>query len=197
MRGETMPGDGFVRVDYICGAYPEVKATKDPVLGNNGSKADLHSSRDKTAATDLRHATMSATHLIMEGNPSPTPALQTSGTHSAHLALSASVLAPPQKRILAHATIPPPRTDTEIEHPSTINQATGVKSPKPYHNPTRGILPEIYIQTPTGECVPGHEVQWELNPYARVCGDTSGLMEIVPGHHYFQASTKARTTEPL
>ena len=83
MRGETMPRDGFVRVDYICGAYPEVKATKDPVLGNNGSKADLHSSRDKTAATDLRHATMSATHLIMEGNPSPTPALQTSGTQSA------------------------------------------------------------------------------------------------------------------
>jgi len=38
MRGETMPGDGLVRVDDIYGAYPEVKATKDPVLGHNGRK---------------------------------------------------------------------------------------------------------------------------------------------------------------
>jgi len=81
----------------------------------------------------------------------------------------------------------------EIEHPSTINQATGVKSPKPYHKPIRGIQPDIYLLTPTGECVPGHEVQWELNPYARVCGDTSRLMGIVPGHHHFGACTTAIT----
>jgi len=67
-----------------------------------------------------------------------------------------------QKRIWTPATIPPPRTDTEIEHPPAIIPATGVKPPKPYHNPTRDISPEIYIQTPTGECVPGHEVQLEL-----------------------------------
>jgi len=69
IRGEIMPGDGLVRVDDICCAYPESQATKDLVLGNNRSQADLHFSRDKAAATDLRHATMPATHLIMEGNP--------------------------------------------------------------------------------------------------------------------------------
>ena len=81
IRGETMPGDRLVRVDNICCAYPEMQATKDLVLGENGSKADLHSPGDKVAATVLRHATMTAAHLIMEGIPSPTPALQTCGTH--------------------------------------------------------------------------------------------------------------------
>jgi len=54
--GDSMPGDGFVRDVDICCAYPGRQATKDPVRGNNGSKADLHSSRDTATATDLRHA---------------------------------------------------------------------------------------------------------------------------------------------
>jgi len=154
-----------VRGDDICCAYPEREATKDLVRGNNGSKADSNSSGDTAAATDLRHATMPATHLIF----------------------------PLQKGKLALTTIPPPKTDTEIEHLSTINQETRVITPKTHHNSNRGIQTDIYLQTPTGECVPGHEVQWELNPYAMVCGDNSGLMGIVPGHHHFWASTTAIT----
>jgi len=103
--GETMPGDGLVRLDDIYRAWPEVKATNDLVLGHNGTEAHLNSPRDMTAATD-RHATPSATYLGMEGNPPPTPALQTNGTHSAHLTLSASVLTPLQKRIWTPATSP-------------------------------------------------------------------------------------------
>jgi len=105
VRGETMPGDGLVRVDDIYRAWPEVKATNDQVLGHNGTEAHLNSPRDMTAATD-RHATPSATYLGMEGNPPPTPALQTNDTHSAHPTLSASVLAPLQKRIWTPATSP-------------------------------------------------------------------------------------------
>ena len=57
----------------------------------------------------------------------------------------------------------------------------------------KGIgIPETYqdilIQTPTGERVPEHEIQWEPNPQSRVCGDTSQLLEIVPGHHHFKAN---------
>jgi len=88
---------------------------------------------------------MLATHLIMDGNPSPPPAFKTCGTFSPHLALSASELAPLQKRISAPATIPQPKTDTEIEHPFTINAETEVKFPKPDHNSTRGIQTEIYL----------------------------------------------------
>jgi len=36
--------------------------------------------------------------------------------------------------------------------------------------------------------VPEHEIQWGPNPHRRVCGDTSQLLEIVPGHHHFKAS---------
>jgi len=64
---------------------------------------------------------------------------------------------------------------------------------KDYHKATRGILSEISLQTPTGERVPGHDIQWELNPYVMVCGDNSGLMGIVPDHHHFWASTTATT----
>jgi len=92
-------------------------------------------------------------------------------------------------------TTPQPMTDTEIYHTSTTNQETVEKSPKPYYNPTHELQTDIYLQTqaPTGEYVPGQEVQWELNPYAMVCGDTSGLMGIIPGHHHLWANTTATT----
>jgi len=152
MCGETMPGDGLVRVDDVYGPGPEVKDTK---VGCNGTDADVHSPRDMTVTTD-RHATPSATCLGMEGKPPPTPALRTNDTYPAHLTPSASVLVPLQKGIWTPAT-----------------------------------SQEIFIQTPTGVCVPGHEVQWELTPFASVRGDTSKLMEITPGHHNFQASATA------
>ena len=120
---------------------------------------------NKHLSHHLRHATMPATHLI----------------------------SPLQKGKLALTTIPTPKTDTEIENLSTINQESRAKTPKLHHNPYLRIQTDIYLQTPTGECVPGHEVQWELNPYAMVCGDSSGLMGIVPGHHHIWASTTATT----
>jgi len=62
----------------------------------------------------------------------------------------------------------------------------------PDPRPKRDGIPETYqdilIQTPTGERVPEHEIQWGPNPHRRVCGDTSQLLEIVPGHHHFKAS---------
>jgi len=145
--GDSMPGDGFVQDVDICCTYPARQATKDPVRGNNGSKADLNSSRDTATATDLRHATMPATHII----------------------------SPLQKGKLAPTTIPPPKTDTEIEHLSTTTQETGAKTPKLHHNPNLGIQTDIYLQTPTGECVPVHEVQWALTHmqwYAAIVQDS-------------------------
>jgi len=116
-----------------------------------------------------------ATDTMRPGQP---PVLETCCTYSPHLALSASVPAPLQKRELAPTIIPQPTTDTVIYHTSTTNQETVEKSPKPYHNPTHELQTDIYLQTPTGEYVPGHEVQWEPNPYALACGDTSGFMGI-------------------
>ena len=193
-RGKIILGDRPVRADDICCANPEMQAINDLVLGKVGSKASLHFTRDEAVVTvHLRHATIPATHLNMTRSPSQPPALEICGTYSSHLALSASVLAPLQKRVLAPTTIPQPKTDTEIEHTSTTNQETVEKSLKPYHNSTHELQMDIYLQTPTGEYVPGHEVHWELNPYAMVCGDTSGLMGIVPGHNHLWASTTATT----
>jgi len=133
---------------------------------------------------------LTATDTMRPGQP---PVLETCCTYSSHLALRASVPAPLQKRELAPTITPQPMTDTEIYHTSTTNQETVEQSPKPYHNSTHELQTDIYLQNPKGEHVPGHEVQWELNPYAMVCGDTSGLMGIVPAHHHLWANTTATT----
>jgi len=174
-----MRGDGLARAVDICCANLKMQSINDLVLGKVGSTASLHLTRDEAVFSDLRHATIPATHPTMTGSPPPPPAFDTCGIYFAHLALSAK----------APTTIPQPKTDTEIEHTSTTNQQTAGKSPKPCHHSTREIQTDIYLQTPTGEYVPGHEIQWEL----MFCGDTSGLMEIVPGHHHFWANTIATT----
>jgi len=66
-----------------------------------------------------------------------------------------------------------------------------IEIPKPHHNPTHEPQPDIYLQTPTGEPVKEFEVQWEPNPYALACGDTSGLWGIIPGHYHLWASATA------
>jgi len=129
-----------------------------------------------------------ATDTMRPGQP---PVLETCCSYSPHLALSASV--PLQKKELVPMIIPQPTTDTFIYHTSMPNQETVEKAPKPHHNPTNEPQADIYLKTPTGKHVPGHEVQWEPNPYALACGDTSGLMGIVPGHYHLRASATATT----
>ena len=63
-----------------------------------------------------------------------------------------------------------------------------VPEPRPKGDGIPETYQDILIQTPTGERVPEHEIQWGPNPHRRVCGDTSQLLEIVPGHHRFNAS---------
>ena len=121
------------------------------------------------------------------------PGLETCCSYSPHLALSASVPGPLQKRVWVPMIIPQPTTDTLLYCTSTTNQEIVVEIPKPHHNPTYEPQPDIYLQTPTGEHVPGYEVQWEPNPYALACGDTSGLMGIIPGHYHLWASATATT----
>jgi len=78
-----------------------------------------------------------------------------------------------------HAT--PPATSPNMH--SVI-----VLDPRPMGNEIPEIYQDILVQTPTGERVPEHDIQWGPNPHRRVCGDTSQLLEIVPGHHHFKAS---------
>jgi len=89
-------------------------------------------------------------------------------------------------------------SDTEIEHAPTTKQDAAERFPTPYHNSTHELQTDIYLRKPTGECVPGHEVQWELNPYAKICGDTSGLMGIVPDHHHiYMPAPQRKPCAPL
>jgi len=83
---------------------------------------------------------------------------------------------------------PTPALRTNDTHPAHLTLSASVFAPLQKGIWTPATSQKIFIQTPTGECVPGHEVQWELHPFASVCGDTSKLMEIIPGHHNFQAS---------
>jgi len=56
---------------------------------------------------------------------------------------------------------------------------------------THEPLPDIYLRTPEGKHVPELEAQWELNPHARACGDTSGLLGLKPGHYHLKANITA------
>jgi len=49
-------------------------------------------------------------------------------------------------------------------------------------------LPDIYLRTPEGKHVSELEAQWEHNPYARACGDTSGLLGLKPGHYQLKGN---------
>jgi len=89
-------------------------------------------------------------------SPEQPPVLEICHSYSPHLALSASVPAPLQKRELVPTIKPQLTTDTRIYHTPTTNQETVEKVPKPYHNPTHEPQRDIYLQTPTGEHVPGH-----------------------------------------
>ena len=62
-------------------------------------------------------------------------------------------------------------------------QLKGIGIPETHQN--------ILNQTSTGERMPEYEIQWEPNLYRRVCGDTSQLLKIVPGHHHFKPSNIA------
>ena len=88
-------------------------------------------------------------------------------------------------------TISQPTTDTLLTCRYTTTQESVIEIPKPHHNPTHEPQPDIYLQTPTGEHVKELEAQWELNPYALACGDTSGLWGIIPGHYHLWASATA------
>ena len=65
----------------------------------------------------------------------------------------------------------------------------------PYPQPGGSGIPETYsdilIQTPGGKRVPEHEIRWGSNPHSRDGGDNLQLLEVVPGHHLFQASRHA------
>jgi len=192
--GEIMLGDKPVRAEDTCGANSELQAHKDLVLETVGSKVSLHFTRDEAAVTvHHRHSTIPTPHLHLPKSPSQPPASEACSTYSSHPAPSASVLALLQKRVLAPTTFPQLEMNTVIEHTSTTNQDTAEKSQKTYQNSTHALQPDIFLQNPTGEYVPGQEALWELNPYAVVCGDTSGLMGIVPGHHLLWANTTATT----
>jgi len=78
-----------------------------------------------------------------------------------------------------HAT--PSATCPNIHSPS-------VPDPRLKGNGIPETHQEILIQTPSGEGVPEHEIRWEPNPHSRAGGDNSQLLEIVPGHHHFEAS---------
>ena len=57
-------------------------------------------------------------------------------------------------------------------------------------NPT-SETPEIYLRTPDGITVSELEAQWEYNPYAQECGDTSGFLGLKPGHYQFKGNITA------
>jgi len=97
------------------------------------------------------------------------------------------------KRILAPLTFSQLESDTKIKNTLMTNQDAAEKFPKPHHISAHEPLTDIQLGTLTGECVPEHEAPWELNPYAKVFGDTSGLMGIVQGHHHLLANTTAKT----
>jgi len=177
-------------LDDLDTANLEMQAIKDLVFGKVGSKVFLHFTHDAAVVTvHLHRATILAPHLNMSRSPLHPPALEACGAYPSHQAPSASVLGLLQKKVLAPTTNSQLESDTEIEHTSTTNQDTAEKSPNPYQDPTHEPQTDIYLSTPTGGRVPWLAVQWELNPYAAVCGDTSGLMGIVPGHHHLWATT--------
>jgi len=51
--------------------------------------------------------------------------------------------------------------------------------------------PDIYLRTPDGIPVSELEAQWERNPYAQECGDTSGFLGLKPGHYQLKGNITA------
>jgi len=78
-----------------------------------------------------------------------------------------------------HPDDPDTALDLEpTDHTATINKNTAENSPKPHLDSNHELQADIYLQTPTGGCVPWQDVNLELNPYSKACRDTSGLMGI-------------------
>jgi len=92
-----------------------------------------------------------------------------------------------QRHLEEVAGVDSPPTATTTKKPAL--NPTPVKPQNPTHEPP----PDIHLQTPKGEHVQELEAQWEPNPYALACGDTSGLWGIRPGHYHLWASTTATT----
>jgi len=65
--------------------------------------------------------------------------------------------------------------------------------PKPILTPqiSTSEIPDIHLRTPDGNAVSELEAQWELNPYAQECGDTSGLLGLKPGHYQLKGNMEA------
>ena len=83
---------------------------------------------------------------------------------------------------------------TGVESPQTaltIMKSLLKPTPIKLQKPTDEPLPDIYLQTPKGEHVQELEAQWEPNPHARACGDTSGLWGLKPGHYHLKANITA------
>jgi len=72
-----------------------------------------------------------------------------------------------------------PTDSARVTHP----QSEGSGTPDTYS--------DILIQNPKGEGVPAHEVRWEPSPCRGDDGDYLQLLEVVPGHHLFRASSFA------
>ena len=73
----------------------------------------------------------------------------------------------------------------------TPTNSASVTQPQSGGSGTPDTYSDILIQTPKGEGVPAHEVRWEPNPHSRDGGDNLQLLEVVPGHHLFRASSLA------
>jgi len=91
-----------------------------------------------------------------------------------------------QQKLEEDAGVDSPPTASTIKNP--VLNLTPIKLQNSTHEP----LPDIYLQTPKGEHVQELEAQWEPNPHALACGDTSGLWGIRPGHYHLRASSEVK-----
>ena len=86
--------------------------------------------------------------------------------------------------------------DVYVESGAKINSSASTTTnpvPKPLltsQNLT-SETPDIYLRTPDGIPVSEFEAQWEHNPYAQECGDTSGFLGLKPGHYQLKGNITA------
>ena len=62
--------------------------------------------------------------------------------------------------------------------------------PKPILTPLNPTseTPDIYLRTPDGIPLTELDAQWEHNPYAQECSDTSGFLGLKPGHYQLKGN---------
>jgi len=64
-------------------------------------------------------------------------------------------------------------------------------------DPFQGHQRDIHLCIPKGENVPWQDVEWEHNPYAEACHDSSDLLRIAPGHYGHYHLQASHTAEAL